>query len=115
MAFDFGDEVFRLSADALLDLGRQFLVGKIDGRFEMGEDAGQPVPGSAKRVRRATRAGGRPPANADTANAGAGPERRRMAMAARPAAVAGAKIVSEVVAPAFSASVAADRVGASAG
>ena len=32
-----------LGEDAILDFGRQVLVGKIDRRFEMGEDAGQPL------------------------------------------------------------------------
>src|SRR5258705_13282745 len=43
MALNFGEEGLRLPADAILDLGRQVLVGKIDRRFEMGEDPGQPI------------------------------------------------------------------------
>ncbi len=43
MPRDLGGEIGGLGGDARLDLGRQILVGKIDGRFEMRQKAQQPV------------------------------------------------------------------------
>ena len=43
MAFDLGDEFLCLSEDATVDLRRQILIGKIDRRFEMGENSGQAI------------------------------------------------------------------------
>ena len=43
VALDFANQLLDLARDAILDLRGKVLVRKIDRRFEVGEDAGQPI------------------------------------------------------------------------
>ena len=51
---DLGDQRFGLTENAVFDLGRQILVGKIDRRLEMGESTGQALAPAAVEITKLT-------------------------------------------------------------